>query len=186
MKITCDMIRKHNPCYDPSKYADCEKDSKSLLEILQMYEVPAKDRVWVVTRFLDDKTNRLFAVWCAREALKLVDKPDPRSIAACDVAERFANGDATKEELNAAYAADAAAYAAAYAAADAAAYAAAYAAYAAADAAYDAAADAADAAAAYVAADAAADAAYDAAREAQVTQLIKMLPPEYKKQAKGE
>ena len=47
----------------------------------------------------NDRTLRLFAVWCAREALKLIDDPDPRSIAACDVAERFANCDATYEEL---------------------------------------------------------------------------------------
>jgi hypothetical protein len=50
----------------------------------------------------NDKILRLFAVWCAREALKLVDNPDPRSISACDVADRYANGEATKEELAAA------------------------------------------------------------------------------------
>ena len=49
--------------------------------------------------FLSDKDLRLFAVWCARESLKLVDKPDIRSIEACNVAERYANGEATKEEL---------------------------------------------------------------------------------------
>ena len=47
----------------------------------------------------DAKTQRLFAVWCAREALKLYDNPDPRSVTACDVAERYANGTATDEEL---------------------------------------------------------------------------------------
>ncbi|HUV93083.1 MAG TPA: hypothetical protein VMV80_08350, partial [Anaerolineales bacterium] len=60
------------------------------------------------------RTARLFAVWCAREALKLVDEPDPRSVEACNVAERYANGEATKEELVAAR------YAAGYAAWDAA------------------------------------------------------------------
>jgi hypothetical protein len=53
----------------------------------------------------NDKTARLFAVWCAREALKLIDDPDPRSIAACDVAERYANGEATRDELTIAWAA---------------------------------------------------------------------------------
>ncbi len=52
-----------------------------------------------------EKTLRLFAAWCAREALKLIDDPDPRSLAACDVAERHANGKATVEELAAALAA---------------------------------------------------------------------------------
>jgi hypothetical protein len=53
----------------------------------------------------NDRTARLFAVWCAREALKLIDNPDPRSVAACDVAERYANGEATDDELAAAWAA---------------------------------------------------------------------------------
>jgi hypothetical protein len=48
------------------------------------------------------RTARLFAVWCARQALKLVDNPDPHSIAACDTAERYANGTATADELSAA------------------------------------------------------------------------------------
>jgi hypothetical protein len=34
---------------------------------------------------------RFFAVWCARESLKLVKSPDIRSIEACNTAERFAN-----------------------------------------------------------------------------------------------
>jgi hypothetical protein len=53
----------------------------------------------------NEKTARLFAVWCARQALKLVDTPDPRSVTAVDVAERYANGEATGEELAAAGAA---------------------------------------------------------------------------------
>ena len=60
--------------------------------------------------FLSDKDLRLFAVWCAREALKLVKHPDIRSIEACNVAERYANGEATKEEL---YSANESAWAAA-------------------------------------------------------------------------
>jgi hypothetical protein len=53
----------------------------------------------------NDKNMRLYAVWCAREALKLVDSPDPRSINACDVAEKYGNGEATYKELAAARAA---------------------------------------------------------------------------------
>ena len=43
---------------------------------------------------------RLFAVWCARQVQHLM--LDPRSIAAIDVAERYANGVATDAELAAA------------------------------------------------------------------------------------
>ena len=53
----------------------------------------------------NDRTARLFAIWCAREALRLIDNPDQRSVAACDIAERHANGQATQEELTAAGAA---------------------------------------------------------------------------------
>jgi hypothetical protein len=51
----------------------------------------------------NDKTLRLFAVWCANEALKLLTNPDPRSVTACNVTEKYANGEATKEELAAAW-----------------------------------------------------------------------------------
>ena len=50
----------------------------------------------------NERTARLFAVWCARQALAVLGHPDPRSIAACDIAEQFANGQATTEQLLAA------------------------------------------------------------------------------------
>jgi hypothetical protein len=67
--------------------------------------VPAKDIVWLLLRkeFLSVKDLRLFAVWCAREALKLIENPDERSVEACNVAERYVNGEATKEEFLSAY-----------------------------------------------------------------------------------
>ena len=46
---------------------------------------------------LSNKQLRLFAVRCARRVQHLM--PDPRSIAALDVAERHANGQATDDEL---------------------------------------------------------------------------------------
>jgi hypothetical protein len=62
-----------------------------------------------------DKEKRLFAVWCARQVQHLM--ADQRSIDALDVAERYANGLATDDELSAAWAVDgAAAWAAARAA----------------------------------------------------------------------
>ena len=72
--------------------------------MLKADQIPAVDRIWVVCYegWIDDKTLRLFAVWCARDALSMVDNPDPRSINACDVAERYANGQATDDELAAA------------------------------------------------------------------------------------
>ena len=58
--------------------------------------------IWVATRsgVLDDRTLRLFAVWCARQVQHLLT--DPRSLDVLDVAERHANGQATDQELRAA------------------------------------------------------------------------------------
>jgi len=50
-----------------------------------------------------DREIRLFGVWCARQVQHLME--DQRSIAALDVSERFANGEATEVELDAAWAA---------------------------------------------------------------------------------
>jgi hypothetical protein len=121
-KITLQEIRELNPCYDPAKYLP-ENWTGTVIDILNVNECPANDRLWVVLneRFIDAKTLRLFAVWCAREALKLVANPDARSVEACNVAERYAKGEATDEELDAARAASWAAASAARAAADAAA-----------------------------------------------------------------
>jgi len=53
----------------------------------------------------NERTARLFAAWCARQALVLMPDPNPRSVAAVDTAERFASGRATAGELDAAWAA---------------------------------------------------------------------------------
>lgn len=81
--------------------------------------------LWLAQRVkaADERTLRLFAIWCARST-PLGDGrvtgdllTDPRLRAALEVSERYAYGQATKEELAAAaYAASAAADAAAYAA----------------------------------------------------------------------
>jgi len=103
-----------------------------------------------------DRDLRLFSVWCARQVQNLME--DQRSIYALDVAERFANGNATEIELAAARdAARAAAWDAAWDAARAAAW--------------DAARDAARAAAW----DAAWDAARAAAWDAQKVRFVQML-----------
>jgi hypothetical protein len=111
--------------------------------------------VWVATRpdVLDDRTLRLFAVFCARSVEHLLT--DQRSRDAIDVAERFAKGEATAEELSAAWDPAWSAASAAWDAARAAAWSAAW------DAARDAAWDA-----AWSAASAARDAAWSAASAA--------------------
>ena len=142
--LTWADFAKHEPCYNPAeKYGEWQG---TILDLMQHPDIPAKDKVWAFTRegIVDDKTLRLFAVGCARRVQHLMT--DQRSLDALDVAERYANGNATKDELNAARAA---AWAAAWDAAM--------------DAARDAARDAAWDAAWYAAREAVSAAAWDAA-----------------------
>ena len=58
-----------------------------------------QDTIWCMRTAPEfDKEWRLFAVFCARSIEHLLK--DPRSITAINVAERFAYGTATLEELN--------------------------------------------------------------------------------------
>ena len=117
--FTMSDIRALAPCYDPSRYLP-EDWRGTAADVLAVVECPPEDRLWVVLHqgWIDDRTLRLFAVWCARQTLALIENPDPCSVAACDVAERYANGAATGDELAAAWdAASAAAWDAARAAA---------------------------------------------------------------------
>ncbi len=103
---------------------DCDKETYirfkhdepiSLISILETNGF--NDALWCLRCNREwDRDSRLFAVWCARQVQHLMI--DERSINALDVAERFANGNATQEELAAARdAAWAAARASAWAAA---------------------------------------------------------------------
>lgn len=173
--FTIEDIRSWEPCYDPNKYLP-EEWCGTALDILDDKRIPLEDRLWVILRtdLVSERLMRLFAVWCARQVQHLMT--DARSIAALDVAERFANGQASREELDAARAAawaaaaaarEAAAWDAARAAADAAGVAAGAAAWAAAFRAAG--------AAAFRAAVDAAWAAVDAAWAAQEKKLREML-----------
>ena len=163
--FTIEDIRSWKPCYDPSRHLP-EGWSGPALDILKHETIPAQDKLWVVAResLISAKTLRLYAVWCARQVQHLMK--DSRSIAALDVAERYANGSASDEDLAAARDA---AWAAAWAARDAA--------WDTRDAARAAAlATAWDArAAAWAAWAAARDAARDAAWAAQIKKLVEMI-----------
>ena len=125
MKTTLNKIKEHNPCEEGWKNllnalgktsADDEPIELSFILESNGYN----DALWAL-RAVDgyDREIRLFAVWCARQVQHLMT--DERSINALDVAERFANGEATSEELTSASdAASDAARAAARAARDAA------------------------------------------------------------------
>jgi hypothetical protein len=165
MKTTLNLIRAKSPCADGWKKllthlgkTEADDDPLALLTVLESNGLD--DALWTLRCVPNcDRDARLFAVWCARRVQHLMT--DQRSLDALDVAERFANGEATNAEL-------AAARAAAWAAAGDAAWAATV------DAAGAAAVGAAGAAAVGAAGAAAVDAAVDAARDAQLQMFIQM------------
>ena len=116
--LTWSDFDQHEPCYSPAeRYGEW---SGTILDLLRRDDIPAEDRIWAATRggILDDKTLRLFPCRCVREVWHLLT--DERSRNAVEVAERYAVGAATQEQLAAASAAAWAASAAAWAASDAA------------------------------------------------------------------
>jgi hypothetical protein len=171
MYTTLNAIRSHGPCglkpnADGTRTGLCKllhylgkttTDDEPLAILTILDSNGLDDALWCLRAVTGhDREIRLYAVWCARQVLHRMT--DPRSIAALDVAERYANGLATPQEL---YAAGDAAWAAAGAAAGAAAW--------------DAAGDAAWAAAGAAARAAAWDAARAAARDAQERELRRIL-----------
>ena len=157
MKTTLNAIREHQPCANGwakllRHLGKTKADHEPVLIRTILDSNGLDDALWCLRAVTGhDREIRLYAVWCARRVQHLMI--DPRSIAALDVAERYANNLATEHDLEAAW--DAAWAAARDAAGDAAWAAARAAAWAAAG---DAAGDAAR--------DAAWDAAWAAARDA--------------------
>jgi hypothetical protein len=119
---TLNKIRAHNPCGSGwSKLLKHLGKTQSDDEALPLSVIVASngldDALWAL-RTLPEHNNlwRHYAVWCARQVQHLMT--DRRSLAALDVAERHAIGEATDEELAAAWDVARAARAAAWAAGD--------------------------------------------------------------------
>ena len=119
MNITFEQILAFKPCYDKAKIRALFGDRESVTweQVAECEAVPLNDRVWLGTMLMDATQQRLFAVLCARYVLSQQATADPRSVSACDVAERFAVGDATQQELESARSAARSARSAAWSAA---------------------------------------------------------------------
>ena len=115
---TLNAIRKHTYGWEKllTHLGKTKADDEPLPLTVVLDSNGLDDCLWCL-RAVDgyDREFRLFAVWCARQVQHLMT--NQRSIDALDVAERYANGEATDKDLSAAWAAWAAARAAARAAA---------------------------------------------------------------------
>ena len=109
MKTTLNQIRAKSPCQSGwtklLAYLGKTKADDEPISIATILDSNGlDDALWCLQAVKGrEREIRLFGVWCARQVQHLMT--DPRSIAALDVAERFANGEATQYELNAAWAA---------------------------------------------------------------------------------
>ena len=121
LTVTVEQFLEFNPCYEEEKIREIAGSKKewSALDILDL-DIPVEDRLWAVLRkeLIEAPILHEFACRCAEDALKLIDNPDPRSIAAIAAKRKWLKGEITNEELDAARdAARAAASATAWAAA---------------------------------------------------------------------
>ena len=121
MKTTLNKIRAHSPCSNGwrkllAHLGKPQADDEPLSIVTVLDSNGLDDALWCLRAVEGhDREIRLYAVWCGRQVQHLM--ADPRSIAALDVAERFANGKATEAERDAAWsAAGTAAWGAAWAA----------------------------------------------------------------------
>lgn len=105
MKTTLNKIRKHHT-YDAIdwekllKHLDKTQADDEPLKITTIIDSNGlQDAIWCLSAVDGhDSEIRLFAVWCARQVQHLMN--DQRSVNALNVAERFANGLASSEDLD--------------------------------------------------------------------------------------
>lgn len=106
MQTTLKKIRAHSPCTSGwtrllTFLGKTKVDDEALLLSTVLQSNGLNDTLWCL-RAVDgfEREKRLFAVWCARQVQRPIT--DPRNLAALDVVEQFANGQASLKELGAA------------------------------------------------------------------------------------
>ena len=104
---TLKRIRDHKPCLEGwtkllKHLGKTQADDEPLPFSIILESNGIYDALWCCRAEPQyAKEWRLYAVWCARQVQHLMT--DSRSLAALDVAERYANGQATEPELAAAW-----------------------------------------------------------------------------------
>ena len=105
MYITINKLREHDPDYSLIESLSKTYADDAPIKIVDIFASNGLDAALWCLRAVEgyDKELRLYAVWCARQVQHLMT--DKRSLAALDVAERYAYGRASDAELKAAWAA---------------------------------------------------------------------------------
>lgn len=106
--ITYSQLLSYDPCWSHSAagrkrlqyYSNKLGGKANALDILRLRRVPASDRLWAVLRedLIPAKLLHEFGCWCADEALKLIDNPDPRSMEAVRAKRQWLRGEITGAE----------------------------------------------------------------------------------------
>ena len=100
MLITAKMILDKDPChYTEESLIKLLGNGKSPLDAMNLTGVSDKDKIWAATRFLPDKVNREFAIWCARQC----ETKKKEIISYIDTIEKFHAGAAYRAADWAAY-----------------------------------------------------------------------------------
>lgn len=100
---TLNKIRRHHPCTEGwqtllTSLGKTKADDEPLPMVHILESNGLNDTLWCLRTLPEyDDLWRLYAVWCARQVQHLMQ--DKRSLKALDVAEKYAKGGATKEEL---------------------------------------------------------------------------------------
>jgi len=103
---TLKKIRAQGPCADGwaklLRHLGKTQADDEPLALTTILDINGLDDALWCLRACDgiDREARLYAVWCVRQVQHLMT--DPRSLAVLDVAERYAEGEATDKELTAA------------------------------------------------------------------------------------
>ena len=122
--LTYQQIVGMGPCaaHHPDKYIPKTWEG-TVIDLMDLPNVAATEKLWVLWRVLDERLLRFFAADCADRALTYPANytPDPRTLEAIRVVKLYAAGNASRDELNRVCDAATAAYVAANAAANAAA-----------------------------------------------------------------
>ena len=103
VSITREKLLEYIPEYEA--FIPEGKNTFTALEVLELEEIPAKDRLWLVlrTEFIDPKILHKFACLCAERALSRIEHPDPRSVAAIEAKRKWMRGKISDGEMEYAY-----------------------------------------------------------------------------------